>query len=163
MPYVNVQITPAASRDQKRAIVADITRSLVERLGKTPEQIHIVIQDVEEENWGFAGQLTDEWRAQNAKASGKSISRACPTGRADLRCKVTKVRSVRTPDTNPLTEPLRQKRWVLSPCPTLRRINHLAMPEPSGKTGAVLAGLRPALLAAKTTLFAAVFRFPPSH
>lgn len=72
MPYVNVQITPAALRDQKRAIVADITLSLVEQLGKTPEQIHIVIQDVEEENWGFAGQLTHEWRAQNAKASGNS-------------------------------------------------------------------------------------------
>lgn len=72
MPYVNVQITPAATNEQKRALVADITRSLVERLGKRPEQIHIVIQKIEEENWGFAGQLTDEWRADSAADSEKT-------------------------------------------------------------------------------------------
>ena len=55
MPYVNVQITEGATRDQKRAIVEDITRSLVERLGKRPEHIHIVLQEVAEENWGFEG------------------------------------------------------------------------------------------------------------
>jgi len=64
MPYVRVEITAGASRDQKRTLVADITRSLVENLGKRPEHIHVVIEEVAEENWGFAGQLTDEWRAQ---------------------------------------------------------------------------------------------------
>ncbi|XWN33598.1 MAG: 4-oxalocrotonate tautomerase family protein [Devosia sp.] len=67
MPYVNVQVTPAATREQKRALVADITRSLVERLGKTPEQIHIVIQNTEEENWGFAGQLPPTHPASNGQ------------------------------------------------------------------------------------------------
>lgn len=63
MPYVNVQITRGASRDQKRQVVEDITRSLVSTLGKKPEHIHIVIQEIDEEDWGFAGMLTDEWRA----------------------------------------------------------------------------------------------------
>ncbi len=62
MPYVNVQITAGASRDQKRALVAEITASLVNHLGKRPEHIHVVIQEVAEADWGFAGQLTDEWR-----------------------------------------------------------------------------------------------------
>lgn len=63
MPYVNLQITKGqVTRDQKKKIVSDITRSLVETLGKKPEHIHVVIQEIEEENWGFSGMLTDEYR-----------------------------------------------------------------------------------------------------
>lgn len=63
MPYVNVQITRGASRQQKAEIVRDITDSLVRVLGKNPEHIHIVIQEIAEEDWGFSGMLTDDWRA----------------------------------------------------------------------------------------------------
>lgn len=59
-------------------------------------------------------------------------------------------------------EPARQKRWVLPPCPTPRRISNLAQPELLGKTGAVLAGLWPAHFAAKRTLYAAVRGLLPS-
>ncbi|ARU55728.1 MAG: 4-oxalocrotonate tautomerase family protein [Pseudomonadales bacterium] len=67
MPYVNVQITKGASRDQKRRIVEEITQSLVTNLNKSPEHIHIVLQEVNEEDWGFAGMLTDEWKASISK------------------------------------------------------------------------------------------------
>lgn len=70
MPYINVQITRGATREQKRAIVADVTKSLVEHLGKQPEHIHVVIQEIDEENWGFAGQLTDDWKASQRDNSG---------------------------------------------------------------------------------------------
>jgi len=33
-------------------------------LGKRPEHTHIVIQEIEDENWGFAGILTDDFRRQ---------------------------------------------------------------------------------------------------
>ena len=62
MPYVNVQITKGATREQKETIVREITDTLVRTLGKKPEHTHIVLQEIEEENWGFAGMLTDEWR-----------------------------------------------------------------------------------------------------
>jgi 4-oxalocrotonate tautomerase family enzyme len=62
MPYVNVQITRGASRAQKAALVGDITESLVRVLGKHPEHIHVVIQEIEEADWGFAGLLTDDWK-----------------------------------------------------------------------------------------------------
>ena len=62
MPYVNVQITKGATREQKAEIVHDITCSLQKVLGKKPEHTHIVIQEIEEENWGYAGLLTDEWK-----------------------------------------------------------------------------------------------------
>lgn len=62
MPYINVQITSGASREQKSQLVRDMTNSLVRVLGKKPEHIHIVISEIAEENWGFAGQLTDDWK-----------------------------------------------------------------------------------------------------
>lgn len=62
MPYVNVQITKGASREQKAHIVKDVTDSLVKVLGKKPEHIHIVIQEINEEDWGYAGMLTDDWK-----------------------------------------------------------------------------------------------------
>lgn len=65
MPYVNVQITSGATREQKARLVKDITDSLVRVLGKKPEHTHIVIQEINEENWGFSGLLTDEWKKHN--------------------------------------------------------------------------------------------------
>lgn len=62
MPYVNVQILQGATRDQKAAIVKDITDSLVRNLGKKPEHTHIVIQEFADENWGFGGMLTADWK-----------------------------------------------------------------------------------------------------
>jgi 4-oxalocrotonate tautomerase family enzyme len=66
MPYVNVQITRGASREQKAGLVKDITDSLVSRLGKHPEHIHIVIQEIDEADWGYAGLLTDDWKKTKA-------------------------------------------------------------------------------------------------
>ncbi len=62
MPYVNIQITQGATREQKAQLVEEVTGSLVRVLDKKPEHIHIVIQEIEEENWGFSGLLTDEWK-----------------------------------------------------------------------------------------------------
>ncbi|MEM7728347.1 MAG: 4-oxalocrotonate tautomerase family protein [Pseudomonadota bacterium] len=62
MPYVNIQITEGATREQKAALIKDVTDSLVTHLGKRPEHIHIVIQNVALEDWGYAGLPTDEWQ-----------------------------------------------------------------------------------------------------
>ena len=62
MPYVNIQITRGATREQKAQLVEDVTASLVRVLGKNPEHTHVVIQEIADEDWGFAGMLTDEWR-----------------------------------------------------------------------------------------------------
>ena len=65
MPYINLQVTPAITREQKQALVREFTDSLVRILQKRPEHVHIVIQEIDEENWGFAGMLTDDYRAQS--------------------------------------------------------------------------------------------------
>jgi 4-oxalocrotonate tautomerase len=66
MPYVNLQITRGATREQKAEIVAVFTQTLVDVLGKRPEHTHIVIQEIADEDWGFAGVLTDDYRRQSA-------------------------------------------------------------------------------------------------
>lgn len=65
MPVVHVQITrDGVTAEQKRRIVAEITRTLQSVLGKRPEHTHVIIDEIDPENWGFAGVLTTEWRQQ---------------------------------------------------------------------------------------------------
>jgi 4-oxalocrotonate tautomerase len=71
MPYINLQITKGATREQKAQIVKEFTETLVTVLGKKPEHTHIehthiVIQEIENENWGFDSVLTDEYRLREA-------------------------------------------------------------------------------------------------
>lgn len=39
-------------------------------MGKKPEHTHIVIQEIAEEDWGYAGLLTDDWKKAQAGSSG---------------------------------------------------------------------------------------------
>lgn len=52
----------------KAEIVSDITATLQRVLGKSPEYTHIVIDEVEPENWGFAGLLTTEHRKREGRS-----------------------------------------------------------------------------------------------
>ncbi len=61
MPYINVRILKGATIAQKAQIVREMTDTLVRVLGKKPEHTHIVIDEIELENWGFAGELTSDW------------------------------------------------------------------------------------------------------
>ena len=63
MPVVTVRITrDGVTVDQKRQVVAEITQTLQRVLGKRPEHTHVIIEEVDPENWGFAGMLTTEYR-----------------------------------------------------------------------------------------------------
>jgi 4-oxalocrotonate tautomerase len=65
MPVVNVRITKdGVTAAQKTAIVAEITQTLQRVLGKRPDQTHIIIEEIDPENWGFSGMLTTEYRKQ---------------------------------------------------------------------------------------------------
>lgn len=70
MPYINLRITRGTvTREQKARIVAEMTDTLVRVLGKKPEHTHVVIDEVDLDNWGFAGKLTSDLRAGNATGS----------------------------------------------------------------------------------------------
>lgn len=66
MPYINLQVTKGITRDQKRQIIAEFTQTLVDVLGKNPEHTHIVIQEIATDNWGFAGELTTDYRKRES-------------------------------------------------------------------------------------------------
>lgn len=57
MPFVDIRLAGSATHEQKAAIVADVTRSLVERLGKSPAAVQVVISEVPTANYGSGGQL----------------------------------------------------------------------------------------------------------
>jgi len=68
MPYVSVRITKdGVTAEQKAQIVAEITQTLQRVLGKRPEHTHVIIDEVEPENWGYAGVLTTEYWRQHAR------------------------------------------------------------------------------------------------
>lgn len=57
MPFVAIELAGSATREQKAAIVADVTRSMVERLGKSAAAVQVVITEHSTENYGSAGIL----------------------------------------------------------------------------------------------------------
>ncbi|MBW6522201.1 4-oxalocrotonate tautomerase family protein [Sphingomonas sp. RHCKR47] len=57
MPFVSIRLAGTATKEQKAGIVADVTSSLVTRLGKNPAAVQIVIEEVSTENYGAGGQL----------------------------------------------------------------------------------------------------------
>jgi 4-oxalocrotonate tautomerase len=74
MPYVNIKITDdGVTPEQKAELVRDVTDSLVRVLKKKPEHIHVVLDLVDPENWGYDGVLTTEYRnRQGARRSDPS-------------------------------------------------------------------------------------------
>jgi 4-oxalocrotonate tautomerase len=68
MPYVNVRITrDGITREQKAQVIAEMTETLRRVLGKSPELTHIVIDEVDTDNWGFAGETTTAVRSRARK------------------------------------------------------------------------------------------------
>ena len=64
MPFVNVRITrDGATREQKAQVIAEMTDPLKRVLGKDPERTHIVIDEVDTDNWGWAGETATVIRA----------------------------------------------------------------------------------------------------
>lgn len=65
MPFVSVRITPdGVTREQKAQVIAEITETLERVLHKRPDLTHIVIEEVDTDNWGYAGLTTTEYRQQ---------------------------------------------------------------------------------------------------
>lgn len=57
MPIIRVEMFKGRSRDQKRALVKELTETFVNVAGGTPQSVNVVISDVEKEDWGIGGEL----------------------------------------------------------------------------------------------------------
>jgi 4-oxalocrotonate tautomerase len=65
MPYVNIKITKeGATAAQKATLIREVTRLLVEVLGKNPQTTVVVIDEVETDNWGIGGETITVRRQQ---------------------------------------------------------------------------------------------------
>lgn len=68
MPFVSVRITrDGVTREQKAQVIAEITETLERVLNKRPDLTHIVIEEVDTDNWGYSGITTTEYRRQLAE------------------------------------------------------------------------------------------------
>jgi 4-oxalocrotonate tautomerase len=65
MPYVNIRITDEnVSSEDKRALIAGVTKVLQEVLGKNPATTFVIIDEVNTDNWGIAGEQVTQRRAR---------------------------------------------------------------------------------------------------
>jgi 4-oxalocrotonate tautomerase len=55
MPVIKVELSAGRSQEQKQLVVNDITKSLVDHCGCTPESVHVVFVDVKPSDWAVAG------------------------------------------------------------------------------------------------------------
>lgn len=68
MPFVSVRITrDGVTSEQKAQVIAEITETLERVLHKRPDLTHIVIEEIDTDNWGYAGMTTTEYRKQLAQ------------------------------------------------------------------------------------------------
>ena len=79
MPFVSIRLAGSATKEQKAGIVADVTTSLVSRLGKNPAAVQVVIEEVSTENYGAGGQLIADRDAPKAPTPAREDAYAEPS------------------------------------------------------------------------------------
>jgi 4-oxalocrotonate tautomerase len=76
MPIVTVQVTregttpdrDSVSAEEKAAIIAGVSKVLLDVLNKPLESTYVVIEEVDLDNWGWGGLPTVQYRRQRAAA-----------------------------------------------------------------------------------------------
>ena len=63
MPYVNIKITKeGATPEQKAELIAGVTQLLKDVLDKNPATTFVIIDEVDTDNWGIAGETVTRIR-----------------------------------------------------------------------------------------------------
>jgi len=63
MPYIKIEVTKeGVTTGQKQQLIKGVTELLVTVLKKDPQLIHVVIDEVETDNWGIGGKQLIEFR-----------------------------------------------------------------------------------------------------
>jgi len=73
MPYIKIELTrEGVTKEQKRTLIKGVTDLMTEVLNKDPHLTHVVIQEVELDDWGYAGEQVSDLRAKGITADKKS-------------------------------------------------------------------------------------------
>lgn len=68
MPFISVLITrDGVTPQQKAQVIQEITQTMERVLNKDPALTHIVIEEIDTDNWGYAGMTTTAYRKQQAQ------------------------------------------------------------------------------------------------
>ena len=62
MPTYHVEMMEGRTIEQKRKLVAELTRVSVEILGGVADSVDVIITDIKRENWATGGKLWSEPR-----------------------------------------------------------------------------------------------------
>jgi 4-oxalocrotonate tautomerase len=69
MPYIKIELTrEGVTREQKQILIAGVTRLITEVLDKDPKLTHVVIQEIELDDWGYAGEQVSVLREKGITA-----------------------------------------------------------------------------------------------
>lgn len=72
MPYVKIEVTrEGVTRAQKQALIKGVTAVITDVLNKDPQLTHVVIQEFELDNWGYAGEQVSVLREKGITAERK--------------------------------------------------------------------------------------------
>ncbi|XZF15694.1 tautomerase family protein [Chitinophagaceae bacterium MMS25-I14] len=72
MPYIKIEVTrEGVTREQKQAIIKGVTDLMTNILNKDPQLTHVVIQEIELDDWGFAGEQVSVLREKGITADKK--------------------------------------------------------------------------------------------
>lgn len=63
MPYVNIRVTDEGiTKEQKQKLIQGATQLMVDVLGKNPATTHVVIDEIDTDNWGIGYDQVTELR-----------------------------------------------------------------------------------------------------
>lgn len=72
MPYIKIELTrEGVTREQKRTLIKGITELVSDTLNKDPMLTHVVIQEIELDNWGYNSEQVSVMREQGITADKK--------------------------------------------------------------------------------------------
>ena len=72
MPYIKIEVTREdVTREQKQKLIKGVTDLVTSVLNKDPHLTHVVIQEVELDDWGYAGEQVSVLREQGITADKK--------------------------------------------------------------------------------------------
>lgn len=72
MPYIKIEVTrEGVTRTQKQILIKGITDLVSNTLHKHPHLTHVVIQEIELDDWGYAGDQVSILREHGVTADKK--------------------------------------------------------------------------------------------
>jgi 4-oxalocrotonate tautomerase len=72
MPYVKIEVTrEGITREQKQQLIKGVTDLMSNVLNKDPHLTHVVIQEINLDDWGYAGEQVSVLREKGITADKK--------------------------------------------------------------------------------------------